>query len=219
MLLATGLRFPGRVVGAGGIYLEYDGRDVPDVATVVADFPEGVQGIVTATMCSANAPVKQLIRGHCGSVVLGNGEEFTGYDFVAERPEVTHDRSYKDERVEVGGVPNTTLAHFANFIDAILTGDPDKVNCPPDLGAAAMVIVKLGAKSYRDGKVFHFDQDSMRVSDGSNSWAKGWEGMSGSRARPRHVSGWRAGDTGSTLIPKPYQSLAGPWLNGIDPAA
>ena len=51
MLLATGLRFPGRVVGAGGIYLEYDGRDVPDVATVVADFPEGVQGLVTATMC------------------------------------------------------------------------------------------------------------------------------------------------------------------------
>ena len=50
MLKATGLRFPGRVVGAGGIYLEYDGRDVPDVATVVADFPEGVQGLVTASM-------------------------------------------------------------------------------------------------------------------------------------------------------------------------
>ena len=51
MLKATGLRYPGRVVGAGGIFLEYDGREVPDVATVVADFNEGVQGLVTATMC------------------------------------------------------------------------------------------------------------------------------------------------------------------------
>ena len=51
MLKATGLRFPSRVVGAGGIFLEYDGRDVPDVATVVADYDEGVQGLITATMC------------------------------------------------------------------------------------------------------------------------------------------------------------------------
>ena len=48
---ATGLRYPGRVVGAGGIFLEYDGRDVPDVATVVADYNEGAQAIITATMC------------------------------------------------------------------------------------------------------------------------------------------------------------------------
>ena len=85
MLKATGLRFPGRVVGAGGIYLEYDDRDVPDVATVVADFPEGVQGLVTATMCCQETPIPQIIRGHFGSFVFGNGEEFSGYDFVAER--------------------------------------------------------------------------------------------------------------------------------------
>ena len=36
MLKATGLRYPARVVGAGGIYLELDTREIPDVATVVA---------------------------------------------------------------------------------------------------------------------------------------------------------------------------------------
>ncbi|HEX5472593.1 MAG TPA: Gfo/Idh/MocA family oxidoreductase, partial [Lacipirellulaceae bacterium] len=77
MLKATGLTFPGRVVGAGGIYLEYDDRDVPDVATVVADFPEGVQGMVTATMSCQDTPVPQIIRGHFGSFVLGNGEEIS----------------------------------------------------------------------------------------------------------------------------------------------
>ena len=88
---ATGLRFPGRVVGAGGIYLEYDGRDVPDVATVVADFPEGGRARHRDHVCQ-ETPIQQLIRGHYGSVVLGKGEEFTGYDFVAERPEVTHEQ-------------------------------------------------------------------------------------------------------------------------------
>src|SRR6202044_4067207 len=37
LIAAMGVKYPGRVVGAGGIYLEYDGRAVPDVATIVAD--------------------------------------------------------------------------------------------------------------------------------------------------------------------------------------
>ena len=219
MLKATGLRFPGRVVGAGGIFLEYDGRTVPDVATVVADFPAGVQGLVTATMCCGDTPIKQLIRGHHGSVVLGTGEDFSGYDFVAERAPVTHDRTLENERVEVGAVENTSLTHIRNFLDAVAAGDPSAVNCPPELGAAAMTIVKLGARSYREDKVFYFDHDAMAVREGDGSWAKNWEAMSAQRAKPKHVAGWHAGDKGSTLVPEPYQRLEGPWTNGIDPDA
>ncbi|MCA9240630.1 MAG: Gfo/Idh/MocA family oxidoreductase [Planctomycetales bacterium] len=218
MLKATGLRFPGRVVGAGGIYLEYDGRNVPDVATVVADFDEGVQGLVTATMCCEETPIKQVIRGHHGSVVLGTGEEFTGYDFVAERKPVTHERDLNSERVEVGRVDNTSLTHFENFVDCAMAGTPDKVNCSPELGAAAMTIVKLGSKSYREGKVFHFDKQSMSYSDGNASWANRWEEMSHERSKPVHVAGWHAGDRGSVLIPRDYQKLEGPWIDGKDPA-
>jgi predicted dehydrogenase len=219
MLAATGLRFPGRVVGAGGIYLEYDGRDVPDVATVAADFPEGVQGLVTATMCCEETPVPQVIRGHHGSFMFGNGEGFDGYDFVAERPQVTHNSQIKSERIAVGQVANTSLAHFKNFCEAAIAGKPDDVNCSPELGAAAMVIVKLGAESYRQGKVFHFDRDSLSVKDADGSWAKRWEKMSHEGASPEHVPGWQAGDTGSELYPREYQKLAGPWTGGVDPAA
>jgi predicted dehydrogenase len=218
MLLATGLRFPGRVVGAGGIFLEYDGRDVPDVATVVADFSEGVQGLVTATMCCEYTPIQQLIRGHHGSFVFGNGEEFAGYDFKAERPQATRDSSIKDERIEVGKVENTSLAHFRNFCEAAIAGKPELVNCSPELGAAAMVIVKLGSESYRQGKVFHFDRQTMTVSDGDPSWAAGWEKLSHDRGQPKHIPGWNAGDKGSILFPREYQRLEGPWINGIDPA-
>lgn len=219
MLLATGLRFPGRVVGGGGLYLEYDGRDVPDVATVVADFPAGVQGIVTATMCSQNAPIRQLIRGHHGSFVFGNGEKFSGFDFVAERPQVTGNSRIVDQRFDTEPVEDTSLAHFDNFVRAALAEDPAAVNCPPDLGAAAMVTVKLGAMSYREGKVYHFDPETLKISEGDASWAKKWEAMSEARAKPRHVSGWRAGDVGSLLVPKEHQKLAGPWIDGVDPAS
>ncbi|MEM6330127.1 MAG: Gfo/Idh/MocA family oxidoreductase [Planctomycetota bacterium] len=219
MLLSTGLRFPARVVGAGGIFLEYDGRDVPDVATVVADFDEGVQGLVTATMCSGNTPIKQTIRGHHGAVVFGTGEDFSGYDFVAERPQVTHRRELKNERVEVGAVKDTSLVHFKNFTDAAAAANPDAVNCTPELGAAAMVVVKLGAKSYREGKVFRFNKESMTISGADGSWAEGWEQRSAARGEPSHVPGWAAGDTGSKLIPEPWQKLEGPWVDGKDPAA
>lgn len=218
MLAATGLRFPGRVVGAGGIYFEYDGRDVPDVATVVADFPEGVQGLVTATMSCEETPVPQIIRGHNGSFVFGNGEKFDGYEFVAERSPVTHDSSIKSDRIAIGGVPDSSLDHFENFVDSALAGKPEAVNCSPELGAAAMVIVKLGAQSYREGKVFHFDPATLTAKDADGSWAKGWEKMSHEGASPKHIAGWTAGDTGSKLYPREYQKLAGPWGNGVDPA-
>jgi predicted dehydrogenase len=219
MLAATGLRFPGRVTGSGGIFLEYDTRQVPDCATVVADFYEGVQGFISASMCCQETPLNQVIRGHHGSFNFGVGDAFTGYDFVAERPQVTHDSKIVSEHIEVGGVADNHLAHFENFCDAAIAGKPDMVKCDPELGAAAMVIVKLGAESYRQGKVFHFDREQMKVVDGNPGWATHWEKMSAARAKPHHLSGWSAGDGGSTLYPADYQRLAGDWVDGVDPAS
>ncbi|TWT86747.1 Glucose--fructose oxidoreductase precursor [Pseudobythopirellula maris] len=219
MLKATGLRFPGRVTGGGGIYLEYDGRDVPDVATVVADFEEGCQGLVTATMCSNKQPIKQFIRGHFGNLLFGNGEQFDGFDFVAERSPVTHDSSIQDHRVESGLIRNTTFAHFQNFVDAVGADDPAMVNCSPELGAAAMAVVKLGSMSYRTGKVYHFDSESMTYGEADSSWAERWEQRSKNRGDASHVAGWTGGDKGSKLLPPEYQSLEGAWVDGKDPAA
>jgi predicted dehydrogenase len=217
MLKATGLRFPGRVVGAGGVYLEYDGRDVPDVATVVADFPEGVQGLVTATMACQETPIRQLIRGHFGSLEFGFGEKFDGFDFIPERPQVTRDSTLKPERIATDEVPDTTYAHFQNWIDAMLANDPSLCNNDPALGAAAITTVILGARSYREGKVFHFDDQTLTIHDGDSSWAKQWEEKSHARSKPNHIAGWTAGDHGSVLEEPEYMNLAGPWKDGKDP--
>ncbi|MEM6777025.1 MAG: Gfo/Idh/MocA family oxidoreductase [Planctomycetota bacterium] len=217
MLKATGLRLPGRVTGAGGIYLEYDGRHVPDVATVVADFNEGVQGLVTATMCNQESRVNQLIRGHYGTFLFGNGESFQGFDFVPERGPVTHVRQ-TEERIATEPVKNTTLAHFANWLDACEAGDPMLCNNTPDLGAAAMAVVNLGAQSYRQGKVFFVDGDKREISTDDPGWARKWELASASNAEVQHIPGWKAGDYGSRLVEPSYMNLGGPWLDGVDPS-
>ena len=72
LLAATGLRYPRRVAGLGGLYWEHDGRDVPDVGTLVADFDEGVQFVFTATTVSAY-PVEEIIRGRLGAIKFVKG--------------------------------------------------------------------------------------------------------------------------------------------------
>jgi hypothetical protein len=52
-----------------------------------------------------------------------------------------------------------------------------------------MAIVKLAARNYREGKVFHFDPQSLTYGDGNPSWANEWEAMSHAGAKPRHVKG------------------------------
>src|SRR6185437_5149490 len=230
MLKATGLRFPGRVVGAGGIFLEYDGRDVPDVATVVADYKEGCQLLVTASMCVEKTPIQQVIRGHFGSFIFGSvdekgdfqvaaGENFNAIKFVAERPQVTLDSKIKDEVITLGNSDSgkgrkrdTTFAHFKNWLTAIKEGNQQLCNNPPDLGAAAITTVTLGSRSYREGKVFFFDHEKRAVRQADSSWAEGWETMSKDRAKPKQVAGWKAGEHGSLLVPPPYMNLAGPWI-------
>ncbi len=217
MLKATGLRFPGRVVGAGGIFFEYDTRDVPDVATVVADFNEGCQLLVTSTMCNAETPIPQVIRGHFGSLVFPDKKDkFPGVDFVPERPQITGDSKLLAQRFELPDIGNQDEAHFRNFVESIQANKPEMVNNPPDLGAAAIVIVNLGAQSYREGKAFHFKDNKVCLADAS--WAQQWEQMSKARSKPRHIPGWKAGDKGSLLQPPEYMNLAGPWIDGKDPA-
>ena len=217
MLKATGLRFPRRVVGAGGIFLEYDGRDVPDVATVVADFNEGVQGLITATMCSEETRLPQLIRGHNGAFVFGNGEDFTGFDFVPERPQVTRNSKLEKHRIAVPPQKGTTVLHFRNWVECIRAGKPEQCNNPPDLGAAAIVLVNLGSRSYREGKAFFWDAENQKATEADGSWSKQWEQMSKARAQPHHIPGWKGGDIGSKLEEPKYMDLAGPWINGEPP--
>lgn len=222
MLKATGLRNPGRVVGGGGIFLEYDNRQVADVATVVADFYEGVQGLVSSTMVSEERKLDHLIRGHHGLLLFDkscylNGPE-ARFEFIPERPQVTMDSSAKQEEFTASTELDFVSEHCGNWLDAIEAGQPAKVNNDPELAAAAVMVVNLAVRSYREGKVFQVTPDGQ-VTEGDSSWAARWEEMSRQGSKPCHVPGWTAGDAGSVMYPPDYQKLAGPWIDGVPPEA
>ena len=220
MLKATGLRNPGRVVGGGGIFLEYDGREVADVGSIIADFHEGVQGLVSSTMVSEEMKMEHLIRGHYGlmkfeKACTGNSGKGS-FEFVPERPQVTLNSKLKRETYNAELDLDVVSAHLDNWMDSIRAGTPKKVNNDPVLGAAAVMIVNLAVRSYREGRVFHIDRQG-NVGDGDSSWADRWEKMSKVGAPANHIPGWKAGDHGSVITPLEYQKLAGPWIDGNEP--
>ena len=223
LIAAMGVRFPGRVVGAGGIYLEYDGRDVPDTATVVADYDEGCQVIISATMCN-DEQLGEVIRGHTGTIkFVGGGDYIKGFDVygqdVAGGPKKPTGGFGKEpiHKYESGAKGNATYALWENYLNCVRDRKRETLSTP-ELGAAAFSTVNMGVLSYRFGKALMWDADKRAPKDADASWAARWEARSKKRGKPNQVMGWKAGDTGSLLSPPDYQKLEGPWVNGQDPA-
>jgi predicted dehydrogenase len=138
LLAASGLRSPSRVTVAGGLCVERDGRTVPDVATVVAEFADGCQLLVTgATACGGGLP--ETVRGRLGSATLEKG----GVRFAPDPP-VGERSAAADEWLAVTPPANDTDALWRNFLDCVKRRDRAGVLCPPDLGAAAVDVVGSG---------------------------------------------------------------------------
>ena len=223
IISAMGVRYPARVIGAGGLYLEYDGRDVPDVATIIADYHEGCQLTVTATMI-ASYPIEEVIRGHLGTIKFVKGGFETFQDNPKGSPGIPArlEKSVQGEFVDCHP-PSTrgdgdTEALWLNFLECVRSRKRDTLSTP-ELGAAAFTTVSLGVQSYRNGQVLFWDKDARKPVPADGSWAARWEKRSKEHGKPNQIVGWSAGETGSLLHPPDYQKLAGPWINGKDPAA
>ena len=203
LILAMGVRFPRRVVGAGGLYLEYDGRDVPDMATVVADYDEGCQVLISATMCN-DVQLPEVIRGHTATMMFeGSPRTDSGSSSRSSR-DARPLRAPTAARAATSSIPSSpgedTRALWEHFIECIRSRNPETL-CPADLGYAAITTVNLGVKSYREGKAYYFDKATGEVSDADGAWAARWEERSHLRGKPNQVIGWKAGDEGSLLAP------------------
>jgi predicted dehydrogenase len=228
MISAMGVRYPARVVGAGGIYMEYDNRDVPDVATIVADYDEGCQLLISATMVN-DYGLEDIIRGHTASVKFttrpganGQGREY-GAEILpqnpANRPARGGDTSLQSRFVGGGiGEGEATQPLWENFLQCVRARNRETMSTP-ELGAAAFTTVAMGVLSYRQGQVLFWDKERRRPVPADASWATRWERRSHERGRPSQIAGWTGAERGSLLEPPAYQRLEGPWVNGQDPAA
>jgi predicted dehydrogenase len=228
MIAAMGVRYPARVVGGGGIYLEYDGRDVPDVATVVADYDEGCQLIITATMINDHA-IEECIRGRLATLKFGIRRRMEGNQQVNEfgmeiLPQNMGNAPRGPNAPPAGAgefIPglrgDDTAALWRNFLECVRARNRDTWSTP-ELGAAAFTTVNMGVLSYRQGQVLFWNRERRRPVVADSSWASRLERRSHERGRPTQIIGWQGGDRGSTLEPPQYQRLEGPWTNGQDPA-
>ncbi len=240
LISAMGVRYPRRVVGGGGIYFEYDTRDVPDVSMVCADYDEGCQMFVTATMVN-DYPIDEVIRGKTGTIKFlpAGGDLMKGFEVLPQSAGTA--RGPGDAQTDKGeffpggyeppeGITQVnmqlTYSLWENFLKHVAAGDQGTLSTP-ELGAAAFSTVNMGVQSYRNDKVLYWDKDGRKPVDGDGSWSRNWEARSEGRGKPNQINGWHAGDTGSffdwdaderSKQAKEYMKLAGPWTNGKDPA-
>jgi predicted dehydrogenase len=231
MIAAMGVRYPGRVVGGGGIYLEYDERDVPDVATIIADYNEGCQLIVTATMIN-DYPIEEVIRGRLATIRFGDKQsgartndkprkEF-GLEILPQGMKSGPGlpkrlENMKGEFIPGGLKGNDTEALWKNFLQSVRDRNRETLSTP-ELGAAAFTTVNMGVLSYREGRALFWDAEQRKPVTADASWAARLEQRSKKRGHPTQIIGWHAGDTGSVVVPPDYQKLGGIWIDGKDPA-
>jgi predicted dehydrogenase len=200
LLTATGLRYPHRVLAAGGLYWEHDGRDVPDVATLIADFEEGCQFVFTATTVSGY-PVEEIIRGRLGTMKFVKGalqlikDDPTRASGLAQRLEKSIDPT---ETISVVPPANETHTMWTHFLECVRARNRATL-CPPELGAAAVTLAAMGVDSYRSGQPIFWDNEHRRLTNNDTQWVARWEARSKNRER-------FAG-----MLPPKYMDLAGPW--------
>src|SRR5260370_6731639 len=194
LISAMGVRFPGRVVGGGGIYLEYDGRDVPDVATVVADYEEGCQLIISATMCN-DTQLGEVIRGRLGTIrFTGSGDYIKGFDVYAQniaggpaKPKEGFDKPVENH--DSGKTGNATQDLWANFLECCHSRNRNTLSTA-ELGAAAFTAVNMGVQSYRFGNVLFWDKEPRQTKESAASCARNLEARSKKPGRANPILRW-----------------------------
>ncbi len=194
---------------------------MPDVATIVADYDEGCQLLITATMVNDH-PIEDVIRGHSGSLKFTNRGRDYGFEVL---PQQAANAPTRNQGQGGGGQwhgngiseGDATRPLWENFLACIRSQNRETLSTP-ELGAAAFTTVALGVQSYRQGQVLYWNKEARTATQADPTWAQRWERRSHERGRPNQIAGWQGGNRGSTLTPPDYQSLEGQWVNGRDPA-
>jgi predicted dehydrogenase len=141
--------YPARVNASGGLYIEKDGRDIPDTFLMTADYPSEWSLFLVSTLTN-DSGIPDRIYGKHGTMELG-GEPSLRWngDFKEEF------KARNDGKEEVRLPIKQRRDLEGNFID-VLRGK-DKLACNAELGCATMVAIKMAVESYRQKKTMLWD--------------------------------------------------------------
>jgi predicted dehydrogenase len=148
--------YPLRVNANGGLYVEKDGRDIPDTFLMTADYPSEYSIFLVSTLTN-DAGIPDRIYGKYGTMELG------GEPHLRANGEMTDEFKSKN-----AGEMETRLAvtgrrdMVGNFVD-VIRGKEKTLHCNVDLGAATMVAIKLAVESYRQRRTMSWDAKKEKV--------------------------------------------------------
>ena len=147
--------YPSRVNACGGLYLEKDGRDIPDTFLMTADYPSEWSIFLVSTLTN-DTGLPDRIFGKYGTMELGGDVRFRfNADFDREFAE-------RNEGKDEVRIPVERLRDLeGNWIDAMR--GKARVHCNVELGCATMVAIKMAVESYRQRKTMLWDAKNERV--------------------------------------------------------
>jgi len=147
--------YPQRVNAAGGLYVEKDGRDIPDTFLLTIDYPQAFSLFLVSTLTN-DTQLPDRIYGKHGTIDLGGDPvlRFNG-DFKEEF------KAKNDGKEEVKLATRSRRDMVGNFLD-VIRGE-GTLHCNAELGAATMVAIKLGVEAYRQRKTMNWDAKTERV--------------------------------------------------------
>jgi predicted dehydrogenase len=131
LLTASGLRNPSRVMAAGGLFHERDGRTVPDVGTLAVDF-DRAQMVITGTTVNCY-PQETLIRGTKATMKFIKG----GYQIIGEKT---------TDSFAIEPPKNETELLWRDFLNCVRNRSRQTVS-PPEVNSMASTITAMARQS------------------------------------------------------------------------
>jgi predicted dehydrogenase len=155
-LSTLGLKVPSQVSTSGGIF-KYDdyGREVPDTFNMCIDFPERLSVVLVCTLANSYM-TEPAIRGDEGTITLQNPVWEVGCDTFT-----IHKRGNSQPAVIQGEKPNSTLAHWRNFLDCVRRRE--KPVSDVEFGFHVQSALCMGMLSFLQKKVARFDSSRNEI--------------------------------------------------------
>ncbi len=147
--------YPLRVNANGGLYIEKDGREIPDTFLMTVDYPSEWSIFLVSTLTN-DTQIPDRIYGKHGTMDVG------GEPLLRANGEMGDEFKAKNDGKEEARIPMTQRKDMVgNFLDVIRGNGT--LHCNVDLGAATMVAIKMAVESYRQSKTMVWDEKRERV--------------------------------------------------------
>jgi predicted dehydrogenase len=156
-----GVKYPTKVSAIGGHFLFDDDQETPNVLTATYEFEDaGVKKVIVFEVrhwySNHEAGIDEPKPGNTvGTVFYGSKGYLSIWD---------EDHSKYQSYLGSGQTPGPSGAgpgnHWANFIDAVQSRNPQALTAPIEEGAISTALMHLANISYRVGRTLYFDEAS-----------------------------------------------------------